>query len=335
MPNGANPIGGLDIMIEKAITEIWDALVITGEIQASCTLSAVMELPHDTHSHRRWRLDVGEMSFFVKACGWTGLYSQAMRYFSHGALPSFSDESIIYRRISAGPTQCILKPLAVIDRGHDRFMVLPWVFGNLLEKDAYGSEPWLSTARALAALSRCLTELGADWFCNSNPMLAHSSPESLVDKGAASAGRVSEKLAEAIRCNKAGFVESISHALKCPAGSVHGQLYANNVMIEHETGRPVILDWESYDVGPAYYDLASLCGGLGWSECGRRAIIEAFYSSLPPGEQPARTGFEELVRATEVYHQFRLLATLPVVFWRPPLVDNAVAILTARQGKRC
>ena len=60
-----------------------------------------------------------------------------------------------------------------------------------------------------------------------------------------------------------------------------------------------------------------------------------FYLKAPSKQlNLSRQEFEENVRATEIFHQFRLLSVLPQRFWEPRRVENAIAILTARRKRR-
>jgi len=96
-----------------------------------------------------------------------------------------------------------------------------------------------------------------------------------------------------------------------PAGVIHGELYAANVLIG-EHGRVCALDWETIARGPALLDLATLTAGA-WEQPGDP--LAAAYRDALPDPPPAATFHADLA-AARLLTAARWLAT--PASWTPP-----------------
>jgi aminoglycoside phosphotransferase (APT) family kinase protein len=75
----------------------------------------------------------------------------------------------------------------------------------------------------------------------------------------------------------------VNRLLSLPVTLIHGEFYASNIIIQHETDalRVCPVDWETTAIGPGLVDVAAITGGT-WSEPEQLALTEAY--------QRARTG---------------------------------------------
>jgi hypothetical protein len=87
--------------------------------------------------------------------------------------------------------------------------------------------------------------------------------------------------------------------LAAPETVIHGECYAENVMIQD--GGPCLIDWESAAIGPGEIDLASLIEG--WPAEAAQAATDAYCSARWPDGRP--DNLEQVMDAARVY-QFLL-----------------------------
>ena len=83
-----------------------------------------------------------------------------------------------------------------------------------------------------------------------------------------------------------------------PAGFVHGEFFASNVLVQTDAGRQRIrpVDWEGAGIGPTLMDLAALTAG--WTEV-RRAELAASYRTAITDEQGISVPHDDFMRALD------------------------------------
>ena len=84
-----------------------------------------------------------------------------------------------------------------------------------------------------------------------------------------------------------------------PAGFVHGEFFASNVLVETESGRVRVrpVDWEVAGVGPMLMDLAALTAGR-WTE-DRRAELANVYRAVASDDRQVSRSRDEFMRALD------------------------------------
>jgi aminoglycoside phosphotransferase (APT) family kinase protein len=155
---------------------------------------------------------------------------------------------------------------AVVDASRRRFwLVLERVEATELWQ--LGSpESWCRVAAWLAGMHSQLRDVASDHFARWTPdYVAHwisRASEFCSDTAVAVAARRSAELTERL--------------VALPAGFVHGELYASNVLVDERSGRVCPIDWEMAGVGPLLLDLAALTSGA-WTVGERREIAAAYW----------------------------------------------------------
>ena len=127
----------------------------------------------------------------------------------------------------------------------------------------------------------------------------------------ARAGRFCDDAAVGKAVQRSG--ELAERLLSLPAGFLHGELYASNVLVDERSGRVCPVDWEMAGVGPMLLDLAALASGS-WRGEERRAIATAYW-------QVARCSMtlDELLAALDVCRLYIALQWLGWSRgWTPP-----------------
>lgn len=84
-----------------------------------------------------------------------------------------------------------------------------------------------------------------------------------------------------------------------PAGFVHGEFFASNVLVETASGRVRVrpVDWEVAGVGPLLMDLAALTAGR-WTE-DERAELADVYRAVASDERQAFASRDEFMRSLD------------------------------------
>lgn len=84
-----------------------------------------------------------------------------------------------------------------------------------------------------------------------------------------------------------------------PAGVVHGEFFASNVLVEIATGQVRVrpIDWEVAGVGPPLMDLAALIAGR-WTES-QRAELAGAYRCVAAAEHQSSLSLEQFTRALD------------------------------------
>jgi phosphotransferase family enzyme len=130
---------------------------------------------------------------------------------------------------------------------------------------------WRSVARWLAAMHAQLRDART-------PRLLHHDRRLLacwIDRAVEIAGHAGGDLA-ALASSYGAVVDRLA---ALPAGFIHGELYASNVLVVDGEGglrRICPVDWELAAVGPLLLDLAALTVGRGFGERERRSIAYAY-----------------------------------------------------------
>jgi aminoglycoside phosphotransferase (APT) family kinase protein len=120
------------------------------------------------------------------------------------------------------------------------------------------------------------------------------------------AQRASARGADAVVGLEAATGVAVERLSAWPAGLVHGELYASNVVVQHGPGGPRIrvVDWETAGVGAGILDLAALVSGS-WAPERRDRVVAAYR-----GAEPApRDSFDATLDAA------RLLVALQWLGW--------------------
>lgn len=115
----------------------------------------------------------------------------------------------------------------------------------------------------------------------------------------------------------AGYDPVIRRILDLPAGVIHGEFYASNVLVDDaEAPRRVCpVDWEAAGVGPCLLDLAALVAG-NWTDEDRDAIAEAYLDGLTIARYPRPAVFREGLDACRLQLAMQWLGWSPT--WSPP-----------------
>jgi hypothetical protein len=155
---------------------------------------------------------------------------------------------------------------AVVDPSRRRF----WLVVERVEATELwqlGSpESWCRAAAWLAGMHSQLLDAASDHFVRWTP-----------DYVATWISRASEFCADAaVGVAARRSAELTERLLALPAGFVHGELYASNVLVDERSGRVCPVDWEMAGVGPLLLDLAALTSGA-WTAKQRREIAAAYW----------------------------------------------------------
>ncbi len=217
------------------------------------------------------------MQLVRKAVRWSALIAPA-----RAAKPRFlhdaAREAGVYQHLlpsaPAGPPACI----GVIgDGGRPRWLVLERIRG--VELFQVGELAlWQASARWLARLHAAPEPVEAA-AANSVPLLRLDATwwarwaARAIARGA---DPQAQRLVEAAR------PAVVEHLADAPAGFLHGEFYASNVLVgQRDDGsvRTAPVDWEMAAVGPGVIDLAALTSGR-WSDTDRAAIEHAYADEL-------------------------------------------------------
>jgi len=78
----------------------------------------------------------------------------------------------------------------------------------------------------------------------------------------------------------------IEETAALPAGFVHGELFASNVLVQHAGAgvRVCPLDWELAGIGPVLIDLAALTAGR-WSDAEQAELATSYHAALDPDSE--------------------------------------------------
>ncbi len=227
---------------------------------------------------------------------------------ARGTKPDFAHDPLreieVYRTVLAGArlgTAAFRG--AVVDPSRRRFWLVVekveatelWQLGSL---DAWcGAAAWLAGMHSQLrdAVSEHLVHWTADYI-----QAWISRAGQFCDAAAVGvAGRCSAELAERL--------------LSLPAGFVHGELYASNVLVDERSGRVCPVDWEMAGVGPMLLDLAALSSGA-WTGDERRELATAYWRRAG-----SSTSLEELLVDLDVCRLFIALQWLGWSRgWTPP-----------------
>jgi hypothetical protein len=155
---------------------------------------------------------------------------------------------------------------AVVDPSRRRFWLVIerveatelWQLGSL--------DAWRQSAVWLADMHSRLRDAGSDH-------LVHWTPDYISTWiSRASQFCPDPAVRVAARCSD----ELVERLLRLPAGFIHGELYASNVLVDERSGRVCPVDWEMAGVGPMLLDLAALTSGA-WTGEERREIATAYW----------------------------------------------------------
>jgi aminoglycoside phosphotransferase (APT) family kinase protein len=155
---------------------------------------------------------------------------------------------------------------AVVDPSHRRFWLVIerveaselWQHGSL---DAWcGAASWLAGMHS--ELHDAVSEHLVHWTADHIQSWISRAGQLCDDASVEVAARRSAELTERLMTRPAGFV--------------HGELYASNVLVDERSGRVCPLDWEMAGIGPQLLDLAALTSGA-WTGEERREIATAYW----------------------------------------------------------
>lgn len=132
---------------------------------------------------------------------------------------------------------------------------------------------WEHVAGALARLHAALADRPTPRMVRHDAELLRSwAPRAAAFTGSADLERIA-----------AGYEPVVERLLALPAGVIHGEHYASNVLVDDPEApdRVCPVDWEMAGVGPFLLDVAALVSGAGWRDEDRAAIAAAY------GDAPA------------------------------------------------
>jgi hypothetical protein len=113
---------------------------------------------------------------------------------------------------------------------------------------------------------------------------------------------------EILRAIAATYDRLIERLLSLPAGVLHGEFYAENVLIEThgEHLRVCPVDWEMAAWGPLALDLAALAGGA-WGEKEKLRLAEAYRGAWAGSATPAPDALGDALAVARLYLAVRWL----------------------------
>jgi len=205
-----------------------------------------------------------------------GALLEAARAAKPGFLLDPQREIDVYRRLRhdgspAGPPRCYG---AVVDDEAGRYwLLLEMVEGRELT-EVGEVDVWEDVARSVAALHRSLAALTSPHLLRFDRDYYRLWPRRALRFAGPEATAALGPLV-------AHYDAVVDRLASLPAGPIHGELYASNVLVGDIDGmrRVWFVDWEMAAVGPPLMDLAALAAGS-WTEGERRRLALAYRSEL-------------------------------------------------------
>jgi hypothetical protein len=274
IPAGAAGAADLRAALERVLGEHFRRPCRVGRLEqrpfAYRTSSAILELDAELDDGTR-------LPLLLKDTGRQGLLEEARRAkpdFLHDPLREIETYRTLLPALTADTALCYG---AVVDPGAERY----WLFLERVPgRELYQVgrfDTWLEVARWLA-----------DFHARAAGAAPRASPRLLMHDGDYYRLWMRRALAFArgrgratLECLAARYDRVVERLLTLPAGVIHGEFYASNVLVQETAGglRVCPVDWEMAAVGPGLLDLAALSAG-GWAEEQRAALARSYREAL-------------------------------------------------------